>query len=222
MQRLDPDLALRGDDRDRRRVFVRAHGVAVARLNFGVRVGHDDVLYIVDAHVLHRDGELDLVAKVVVALDVLVLGLLVRDDLVAGNRQRGGHKRQSVVVRHVRVVVVPVADDDARRARLHGRFQLFFVHAHIRLAAGDVQRGFVHIVAVHQTRGGIARADLDLVRGVQLRAVRAAVVSHGVIRGGDLDLLLARAALGDRQRTGDEGDGLILTLRVLASGVYDG
>lgn len=58
------------------RVFVRAHGVAVARLNFGVRVGHDDVLYIVDAHVLHRDGELDLIAQLVVALDVLVLAFL--------------------------------------------------------------------------------------------------------------------------------------------------
>ena len=223
MQRLDPDLALRGDDRDRRRVFVRAHGVAVARLNLGVRVGHDDVLYIVDAHVLHRDGELDLVAQLVVALDVLVLGLLVRDELVAGDRQRGVHERQSVVVRHIAAVLV--ADDDARRARLHGRFQLFFVHAHIRLAAGDVQRGFVHIVALHQTRGGVARAEFDFALGVQIRAVRLAVVFHSVRLSDDPDLLilvLAVAAPCDLQAAIHARDGLVLVVHHGASLVGDG
>ncbi len=224
VHRLDLDHAIRLDVRDLRLVLVDHLVVAVhALLNDGVLVDHFDVLHRVDAHVLHRNGEHDLIAKVVVAVGLLVLNRLVRFDLVAGDRQRVGHERQLVVGRHV--VALRVADDDFRRARLHGRLQLVLVLAHIGLAAGDVQRGFVHIVAFHQTHSGVARVEFDFALGVQLRAVRLAVVFHGVRLSDDLDLLvivLAVAALGDLQTAGHFRDGLVLVVHLSASLVGDG
>ena len=73
-------------------------------------------------------------------------------------------------------------------------------------------------MTLRQIRNRVARADLNLSRGVQLPAV----VFHGVVRSSDLHLVFTCAAFGDRQRAGDEGDGLVLSLRVLARGVHDG
>ena len=129
-----------------------------------------------------------------------------------GNRQRAGYVGDIVVRGYFDAVSV---HDD----RFAGN-QLIRVYARVRFAAFDGKR--LHAVTLRQIRNHEARADLDLARRVQLRAVRLAVVDNGVVRRRQNNLVVARAAPGDRQRAGYVGDGLILTLRVLASGVYDG
>ena len=129
-----------------------------------------------------------------------------------GDRQRAGYVGDIVVRGYFDAV--PVHDD-----RIAGN-QLICVHARVRFAAFDGKR--LHAVTLRQIRNRVARADLNLSRGVQLRAVRPAVVFHGVVRSSDLHLVFTCAAFGDRQRAGDEGDGLVLSLRVLARGVHDG
>ena len=193
--------------------------------NGGLGAADDNRLHLVAVRQIRdrvADAGLDLALVVqlhAVRLAVVDNGVIRRrqNDLhvaraALGNRQRAGYVGDIVVRGYFNAV--PVHDD-----RIAGN-QLIRVHARVRFAAFDGKR--LHAVPLRQIRNRVARADLNLSRGVQLRAVRPAVVFHGVVRGGDLHLVFACAAFGDRQRAGDEGDGLILTLRVLASGVYDG
>ena len=134
------------------------------------------------------------VAAVGMRLAVVLPGVAVRGDgdglLVLSDLQRAGHVGDNIVRGYV--VVVFVNDDRGLRHKP------ILVHANHGLAAVDGNR--LHLVAVREVFRRVAGADLDLTRGVQLRAVRLAVVEDGVVRGGDLHkFLLVQTAFGDGQ-----------------------
>ena len=127
-------------------------------------------------------------------LAVVLPGVAVRGDLDFGfvlpDLQRAGHVGDNIVRGYV--VVVFVNDDRGLRHKL------ILVHANHGLAAVDGNR--LHLVAIREVFRRVAGADLDLTRGIQLRAVRLAVVVDGVVRGDDLHkVLLVQTAFGDGQ-----------------------
>ena len=181
---------------------------------------------------LRSDGKAEIVFGVRAVADA--------DDLVAV------HFVLAAIVDHAVAVALDLHDHGIRRddleiavsvgdlivlghvvvASIHDARVVFVRHqnagvlAHRGPAAGDDR---FHTVTVGQIGNGVARAGLDLAVGGQAHAVRLAVIDDGVVRSFQNDLLFARAALGDLQRTGNERDGLELTLYIIAGRfVFDG
>ena len=190
MLRLDFHLRIGRKAGNRGRMAFLRYAVALTRHKDGVGILHDDVLHDCRAHVLHRDGEGDRIAQLVIAFHLLGCGL-VGSNLIALDFEQAGKQRDGVVGRHVRFAGL---DGNAllhnRVIRADQRLLILPVIAHFGRHGIAVQQAFVHAVALHAL-GGMGHGAFIIV--IVFQVVRRD--SH--------------RALADGQRAGQDGDGVI-------------
>ena len=153
MLRLDFHLRIGRKAGNRGRMAVLRYTVALTRHKDGVGILHDDVLHDCRAHVLHRDGEGDRIAQLVIAFHLLGCGL-VGSNLIALDFEQAGKQCDGVVGRHVRFAGL---DGNAllhnRVIRADQRLLILPVIAHFGRHGIAVQQAFVHAVALHALGG---------------------------------------------------------------------
>ena len=153
MLRLDFHLRIGRKAENRGRMAVLRYAVALTRHKDGVGILHNDVLHDCRAHVLHRDGEGDRIAQLVIAFHLLGRGLA-GSNLIALDFEQAGKQRDGVVGRHVRFAGL---DGNAllhnRVIRADQRLLILPVIAHFGRHGIAVQQAFVHAVALHALGG---------------------------------------------------------------------